>query len=318
MTSRTRLGQSTASRRAGVFIAVAAAALSVPVLTEQSAQREIRGRSVTVAVTDSDDAPIKGLTVTDFTVREDTIAREITGVSPAPLPTHLVLLIDDSQVTQPVVTYLRQALKLFTRRFAAAAASANPDDPPMQVELITFGERPTKRVAFTPSIPAVEKSIDSLFHITGSGSYFLDAIVEIAQDVKKREAARPVIVSFTDEAGPEFGTRTARDVENALQASGTALWNIALQTGPQPVFSTEGRERASVIGDVTRSSGGYSKSVLTPQAFDSAFGSIADQLLSRYVVLYGRPESLIPPSRIEVTVKRQGANVRVAKWLVGK
>jgi len=318
MPSRTPLGPRATRRRTAIIIAAAALALSAPVRTEQSGQREVHGRSVTVAVTDADDAPIKGLTATDFTVREDTIAREVTGVSPAPLPTHLVLLIDDSQVTQPVVTYLRTALKIFTRRFAAAAAGAKSDDPPMQIELVTFGERPTKRVPFTPSIPTVEKSIDGLFHITGAGSYFLDAIVEITQDLKKREAGRPVIVSFTDESGPEFSTRTARDIETALQGTGTALWNISLQQGPQPVFSTEGRERASVIGDVTRASGGYSKSVLTPQAFDSAFGSIADQLLSRYIVLYGRPESLIPPSRIEVTVKRQGANVRVAKWLVGK
>src|SRR5262245_11887103 len=102
MTSRTRLGRSATRSRTGVVIAVAAAALSVPVWTEQGAQREVRGRSVTVAVTDADDAPIKGLTPADFTVREDTIAREVTGVSPAPLPTHLVLLIDDTQVTQPV------------------------------------------------------------------------------------------------------------------------------------------------------------------------------------------------------------------------
>ena len=304
--------------RAGLVIAVALAVLSVPVWTEQSAQREVHGRSVIVGVTDADDAPIKGLTPADFVVREDTIAREITSVSPAPLPTHVVLLIDDTQVTQPVITYLRTALRVFTRRFAAAATSANPDDPPMQMELFTFGERPTKRVPFTPNIPEIEKGIDRIFHITGAGSYFLDAITEITQDFRKREAARPIIVSFTDEAGPEFSTRTARDIESALQASGAQLWNVTLQQGPQPVLDTEGRERASVIGDVTRASGGYSKAVLTPQALDTAFGSIADQLLSRYLVIYGRPESLIPPSRLEVTVKRPGANVRVAKWLVGK
>ena len=37
---------------------------------------------------------------------------------------------------------------------------------------------------------------------------------------------------------------------------------------------------------------------------------LADELTNQYVVQYGRPEQLIPPEKVQVTVKRQGLTVR--------
>ena len=37
---------------------------------------------------------------------------------------------------------------------------------------------------------------------------------------------------------------------------------------------------------------------------------VADELTNQYVVQYGRPEQLIPPEKVQVTVKRQGLTVR--------
>ncbi len=123
-----------------------------------------------------------------------------------------------------------------------------------------------------------------------------------------------MIVAFTDESGPEFSTRTSKDVSNALEGAGASLWAVTLQVGAQRVFSTEGRERAIVLGDVTRTSGGYNKVVLTAQSLDSGFTAIANQITARYLVTYGRPDTLVPPSKLEVDVKRQGVQVRAPRW----
>ena len=37
---------------------------------------------------------------------------------------------------------------------------------------------------------------------------------------------------------------------------------------------------------------------------------LADELLNQYVVTYGRPESLIPPEKLEVRVKKPGLTAR--------
>jgi hypothetical protein len=78
--------------------------------------------------------------------------------------------------------------------------------------------------------------------------------------------------------------------------------------------STEARERAQVLGDVTTWSGGTNTIVLTAQALDGAFAAVATQLAGRLLVTYARPVSLVPPDRLEVEVKRRDAKVRATRW----
>jgi len=302
----------------GLFVArsslaiAAATALLIPFPIE--AQRETRERSIPVSVvTGNDDVPVTGLTPADFTVREDGVAREVLRVGPAPLPTHLLLLVDDSQVTQPAISYLRPGLTAFVRKMADAAQGLAAEATP-QWGLMTFGDRPTKRVDYNQSEIPILRAIDRIFHQTGAGSTLIEALLEASKELKKKEAARPLIVAFVDEAGPEFSSRIHKDVAAALEGANAGFWVVALQTGAQNVSSTESRERAIVTGDVVRWSGGGTKVVLTPQSLESGFTSLANQILARYNVTYGRPESLVPPSKIEVEVKRRDARVRAARW----
>jgi hypothetical protein len=289
------------------------AALVMFTSAEVGAQRQVRERSISVSVVSGDEAPLSGLTAADFTVREDGMAREVLRVGPAPLPTHLLLLVDDSQVTQPSITYLRTGLTTFVRRVAEAAQGLSAESTP-QWALMTFGDRPTKRVDYNQSEIPMLRGIERLFHQSGAGSTLIEGLLESSKELKKKEAARPMIVAFVSEDGPEFSSRTHKDVEAALEGAGVSLWGLALQTGSQNVSSTESRERAIVMGDVVRWSGGATKVVLTPQAIDSGFGSLATQILARYSVTYGRPESLVPPSKLEVEVKRRDGKVRASRW----
>ena len=52
-------------------------------------------------------------------------------------------------------------------------------------------------------------------------------------------------------------------VADALKSAGASLWVVVLQIGGQPMNTSEARERAAVIGDVTTDSGGMSKVVLS-------------------------------------------------------
>jgi len=296
---------------------VAAAASAALVLTAPvgfgAQQREVRERSIAVSVVTGEDTPLTNLTAADFTIREDGIVREVLRASTAPLPSHLVLLVDDSQVTQTSIQYLRTGLTTFVKRIADAAQGLPADATP-QWAMTTFGDRPTKRVEYNQSEIPILRGIERLFHQTGAGSTLIDAIIETTRDLRKLEAARPLIVTFVAEDGPEFGNRTHKDVATALEGVNASLWVVALQTGSQNVGSTEARERAIITGDVVKWSGGATKVVITPQAIDGGFVSVANQILTRYSLTYGRPESLVPPSKLEVAVKRRDGKVRSARW----
>jgi len=47
---------------------------------------------------------------------------------------------------------------------------------------------------------------------------------------------------------------------------------------------------------------------------EARFKALAARLAARYQITYGRPESLVPPKNLEITVTRPGARVLVPKW----
>jgi von Willebrand factor type A domain len=287
--------------------AAAAAALVAAIVPLGAQQRERREQHVYVGVTSSEDAPITDLKPADFVVREDGVAREVLRAAPGLPPTHVALLVDDSEVAQQAVADLRTALSSFVKKMFTGAEG-------LHMSYTTFGERPTKQVDYTNSPATLEKAIGRLFHRTGSGSYFMEAVQEAARDLRKREAQRPVIIAFVVERGPEFSSAINKSVAEALKTVNASLWTVVLQEGAQNLGTPELRERAIVIGDVTRDSGGDNKTVLGRQALESAFLSRAAILNSRYDVVYGRPDSLIPPSKIEVEVKRKDVRVLAPRW----
>jgi hypothetical protein len=287
------------------FLALVAA---LSVATVSADQRATRERGIVVAASMASGVPATGLTAADFVVREDGVVREVIKIGPAPPPSHVLLLVDDSDSMQFRIAFLRSALAKFIPRMAAAT-------PAPQLSLMTFGERPTRRVAFTPNAVNVEQAAKKLFPINGAGAYFLQGIVEACQDLRKRAAPSPVIVAFVAEQSPEFSNDSRKQVATALESAGASLWVVALQQTSNADRSPEGYERAAVLGDVTVMSGGMTRMVLGDQSIEPGFDGIASLLTSRTLVLYGRPESTIPPKAIEVSVKRPDVRVISSRWI---
>jgi hypothetical protein len=290
-----------------LFVAVAGTVFATA--SPSAGQRETRERGIIVGVatSGSGDAPVTDMKVPDFTVRENDVAREVIRAAPAPPPSHVYLLIDDSQATQGLAAFLRPAMTATISKLAAM-------DPAPQLALMTFGERPNRRVDFTPNPEQLLKVANGLFPVTGSGAYFLQAITDVTKELKKREAASPVIFAFVSEAGPEFSSELHRQVADALRGAGASLWVVTLQLGAVPMGSSAARERASVLGDVTRDSGGMNKVVLSAQGIEQAFSTVTALITSRYLVTYGRPDSMVPPEKIEVTSRRKDVRILASKW----
>jgi VWFA-related protein len=272
------------------------------------AQRATRQQQVVVGVSDRGGKPIAGLTPADFVVREDDVAREILSVQQASAPMQVVVLVDTSNEMQIALHDVRAAIE----RFAKALWAKSPEST---ISVMEFGERPALLQAPTSSATALADSVAGLAEHAGSGAYLLDTIVEAANALENRHAERPVIVAFVRDTSEEFSRRLAQQVEAPLKAARASLWAFVLQENGSTASSTiEMRQRDIVLGDVAPRTGGTREMLLNRMAIGPQFDQLAARLTSQYVVTYGRPESLIPPTRIEVTVKRAGARVQAARW----
>jgi hypothetical protein len=304
---------STRSRRSPFLPAVGLAVLGAALLqvhpaADRVAAAQANQRSLTVGVVDKSHAPITAVTVADLIVREDGVAREIVRVTPAPPPTEIVLLIDDSQAAERAVRDLREALTAFAQTMADLT-------PPPAIRLATFGDRPTVAVDFNPTFSAVSRGIDRLFSRPGAGAQFLEAINDTTDALRSRKAQRPVIVGFVVEAGPEFGNYTHSQIRDMLRESNASLWALVLTVPRGGASSDAARERDMVLGDVTRESGGHKEEVLAIQNLPAAFTKLASQLTSRWEVTYGRPDTLVPPSRLEVEARSTDMRVLAPRWV---
>jgi hypothetical protein len=160
----------------------------------------------------------------------------------------------------------------------------------------------------------VTAGVDRIFPRPGAGATFLEAIVDSCRALDTRKAERAVIVAFVAESGPEYSNESEQRIAEVLRTSGVALWAIVLEDPDNQTSSNANRERTTVLGDVTRRSGGHRKPLLSKLGLDSAFKNLAAALTSQYDLTYARPDSLIPPTRLEVSLRQGSGRVVAPSW----
>ena len=273
---------------------VALAADFGPGLAAQAAGRE---RSLFVSAVDARGEPVEGLGPSDFVITEDGRRREVLRVSRAAEPMDIAILVDNSAAAARAVLSLRAGLKTFI----GALAGDN------QMALVGLADRPTILVEYTSNPTRLEEAAGRIFSMESSGMTLLDAITETSAGLRRRDATRAVIVPVITN-GTEFTNRYARDVTRSLKDSGVALHAIVF--GVLDFATNEERERSLLLDTGTRDTGGQHVTVLTETGIEPALAKLARQLSSQYKVVYGRPDSLIPPEKTEVASNRPGLTMR--------
>ena len=283
-----------------ILALVCATALTGFGIRTSAQNRETRERALFVSAVDKDGEPVSGLGPDAFIVREDGVRREVLRVSRATEPIDIALLVDNSTAASQEITFFREALSKFVAKMA----------PGNNIAVITLADRPTIVVDYTSDTKRLSDATGRLFPMPQSGMTLLDGILETAQGLARRETPRAVIVPVITD-GTEFTNRYSNDVVAALDRVDAALHIVGIG---QFIHSEEHgiRERSFLLNDGPAKSGGQYITLLSPHGLDPALQRLARELSSQYKVIYGRPQSLIPPERTEVSSAKPGITMRGA------
>jgi Ca-activated chloride channel homolog len=265
----------------------------------QSANVPAGNRSMFVSVVDKDGTPVPGLTPADFTVREDKVAREVLSATKATGPITLALLVDTSAAASPFIADMRQALTAFVKRMGGK----NP------ISVVGFGDRPTVLTDYTLDVLSVQKAVDRVFATQGSGSYMLEAVDDSCKALNKRDFERAVMLTITA-GGAEFSDRNYEDFVRKLPDCGATVSVMSFDIRPPDMSDWGQRNREQFIDAATRLTGGTRYPLLSGMAIVPQMSKFADELENEYRITYFRPDRLIPPEKIEVSVKRPGLTAR--------
>lgn len=264
-------------------------------LSAQSAGRE---RAIYTSVVDKDGEPVTGLGAGDFVVREDGVQREVLRVTPATEPIDIALLVDNSQAATNDIRNIRDALIKFVQQMHEGNDLA----------IVGLADRPTIFQDYTRNTELLIAAIGRLFAQPGAGMTLLDALVEVSRGLERREATRAAIVPVLTD-GAEFSNRHYRQVVDALKSGGAALHVVTIGTFPTSMDDAI-RNRASTLDEGPRVTGGQRLSVLSSMALETVLTRLGRELSNQYKVVYGRPESLLQPEAVTVTVNKPGLTAR--------
>jgi VWFA-related protein len=269
-------------------------------------ETQSRDRVMYVSVVDANQSPVTGLGPSDFVVREDGVQREVLRVEPATAPIEMTIMMDNSGVAEPAIADMRRALT----GYVGEMAKGN------EIAITTFGGPPMVLQTYTANPGLLSKAIGRLFSARGTGTYLLDALLSVADGIRKRAPERAEILAVVMRSSPEFSDMAPERAVSALTDCGARFDAIVVQRPGEetpPVTGERGRamrDRDTVLDEGSRTTGGRNDLALSSLSLVPLMTSLGTELRSQYRLVYARPESLIPPQNVQVSVKKPGLTAR--------
>jgi len=251
-----------------------------------------------VSAVDEKGEPVDRLGPDDFVIREDGAAREVLRVTRAMEPIDIAILVDDGAASDGVIPRVREGLT----SFISAMSKGN------QIAIVGLADRPTILVDYTQNMKRLQDGIGLLWPRSQAATTLLDGIYEVARGLEKRDTPRAVIIPVITDGG-DYANRQYKQVTDEVKHAGAAIHAITVGTF-SPTDDDDLRNRARVLSEGTRLSGGQRVTLLIPSSVQQALERLGRELSSQYKVVYGRPDSLIPPEKIDVSARRSGVTMR--------
>jgi len=293
-----------------------------PKFADQRISESERGagtRIAIVTVSDANNRAISGLNINDFEVLENSVEREVLGVSKSAAPFNLVLLLDVSGSVDNYVDFIRKAARTFV----------NTVDPKDRVSIITFNEDVNVLAKFTTDKSFLSKSLDT-FDAGGATAYYDALAFTIADTLRPLKGERTAVVILTD--GDDNRSFLPFDSMLAsIQESGALIYPLYVPSGLIAASQTEeadplDRLRSRYLqGELTSKadeegkrlanvSGGVYYSISRLSQIGTAYEDIVRQLRTAYEVEYRSNLAAIGSGispRLKIRIKRPNAFVQV-------
>ncbi len=289
----------------------AALVVSVVGLATPAAERALEpiARTVYVTALDAKGVPVTTLRAEDFSVKEGGKDREVTRAELATTRMEVAFIDDDNGSG-----FFRPAIVAFIQKVQRQADYA----------ISVMVPQPMKVVDFTSNFQILADAISKLGPRPGTqASQVLAGVDETARDFIRHRAERPVIVVLTvggDDPPPggplQFNTISSTEVLTHLQDSGANLNVFTARSMARPQSTADlsqlddNRAVNEVLGDGPKQSGGRSGELLVSSGVVKGLQQLADELVTQYAVTYMLPDGVKPATRIAVSVKAKGVNLR--------
>ena len=214
-----------------------------------------------------------GLDVADFVVKEDGRAREVLRAGRTSDPIDLAVIVDNSFASQPHILDIRKALGAFFEKMSEQQAV---------IALVGMADRPTVLMDYQSGTGETKKGIEKIFAQPGSGMVFQDTLVQTLRGLGRRDNPRRAVLVITGE-GTDFSNTPYQNTLDVMRDSGAALHVLLLTDRTSAaVRDDRARERALVIDEGTRLSGGRRQDVLSSMAYGDALARVAEDLGNQY------------------------------------
>jgi VWFA-related protein len=274
---------------------VAGPALALP------ARAQTTEHTAYVSVLDKSGRPVGGLDVADFVVTEDGRRREVLRAGRTSDPLDLAVIVDNSFAAEANILDLRKALTAFVTKMA---------DQQANVALVGMADRATVLMDYTSSLADMQKGVGRIFAQPGSGMVFQDTVTQTVNGLAKRANPRRAALVITGE-GTDFSNAPYQKTLDVLRTGGTAFHVIRLTNrGGATISDNNARDRALVIDEGPKVSGGRTQDVLSSMGYADALARVAEDFANTYKVVFARPGVLVPPKDFEVSVTRDGLSAR--------
>ncbi len=288
-------------------------ALTASIAAVAAAAAQPVERLMIVSVLDGDGTPVTDLGAADFEIREDDAAREVLRVDSAGAGRQIAILVDTSEAAVRAASDFRRGLSSFVD-------AMHGDN---RISIISFGGAPRILAPATSDAEGLRDGIGRVFPQSGQAAYMLDAVYEVAEGFARRGAERPVMVVLTAE-GTDYSNRRAGQVLERIDESGAAVYTLSVEArraafeigrsagGFGGAFEARQQqfERDLVLARGTADTGGRHRDLLASSAVERAMLDLVAELRNQYLVAYARPDSLIPPEEVTVSVGRPGLTAR--------
>ena len=268
------------------------------------------------SVTDRNGRAIGGMKVSDFTVYENGIEREVKQVVPTNEPFNLILLLDVSGSVEERIDFIRKAARDFLN-------TVSPQD---RIAIISFRDDIQMISNFTTDRRMLSRKLEDID--AGGATALYDALGYVLADpVKRLRGERTAIVVLSDgDDNRSFVPFPA--ILEALVESGALVYPLYIPSGLIPEGSVPKPEvtidplrtryltlttRADEEGKkLAQASGGVYYRIHRLEDLQRAYDDVVVQLRTAYTITYASNARSSMSPRVRVRANRDGASVRLS------